>query len=75
MEWDISALSAEKEKHEPWLGRQQGVTATGIGLGRDGRPCIKIYTSQVSQETERKIRAVLAGVPWEVEETGEFRAF
>jgi hypothetical protein len=75
MDWDIESLDIEKGKHEPWLGRLEGVTGTGIGLGRDGRPCLKIYTNQISEETDRKVRAVLAGVPWEFEETGEFHAF
>ena len=65
----------ERNKYDNWLSGQEGVTGTGIGLDRDGRHCIKVYTSRMPEETKRRISSVLAGVPFEFEETGEFRAF
>ena len=67
-------LMSQFSKHENWLSQQTGVTATGIGIGRDGKPVAKVYTNQISEDTKSKISAVLAGLPFEFEETGEFRA-
>ncbi len=74
MAYDEAQLLAEREKHESWLNQQQGLAGSGIGINRDGQICIKIYTDHMPEETKRAIASVLAGVPFEFEETGEFRA-
>lgn len=68
-------LRALKEKHAGWLGQQQGVTGVGVGLDQGGRMCLKIYTNHMPRETKETISSTLADVPFEFEETGEFRAF
>mgnify|MGYP000970329217 CR=1 FL=1 len=68
-------LIAERDKHEDWLSRQEGVTGIGIGIGQGARPVIKVYTNRMPEGTKSHIRSVLTSVPVEFEETGEFRAF
>ncbi len=50
-----------------------GVTGTARGLC-SGAPCAKVYVVQATPELERSIAGILAGVPFEIEETGDIRA-
>jgi hypothetical protein len=71
---DHADLVAAKNQHRNWLFQQQGVQGTAIGQDSTGRPCIKIMTSNASEDTKRQIAARLRGFPVTFEETGEIRA-
>lgn len=60
-------LFALRDRHESWLMSQEGVTGTGIGLGRSGEPVLRIFTAGISPATQKVIVQKLAGVPlaWE----------
>jgi hypothetical protein len=73
--FDEQALMDARSKHELWLQGRAGFAGSGIGVGRDGNPCIKIYTNGMTEATKQSVSAVLSRVPFEFEETGEFRAF
>jgi hypothetical protein len=77
MTFDENRLMAERARLEGWLQEQDGVTGTGVGLGRDGQACLKVYTDHMPAQTKQTISMRLAdsGIPFEFEETGEFRAF
>ena len=73
--FDESQILAERDKHEAWLNHQVGIAGTGVGLDRNGRVCLKIYTNGMPAETKRAISSVLSRLPHDFEETGEFHAF
>ena len=51
----------------------QGVVGTGQGLC-DGKPCIKVYVVEKTQEVEEKIRSVLEPYPYTIQESGRFES-
>ncbi|MFA5313465.1 MAG: hypothetical protein WC375_09160 [Methanomassiliicoccales archaeon] len=61
----------ELSKFEAILSQQEGVSATGIGIGQNGQPCIKIYTNHMSAEVKQQISLILTDVYFEFEEIGE----
>ncbi len=50
-----------------------GVVGTAIGE-TDGKPCIRIFVLERTEELERKFPSSVEGFPVIVEVTGEFRA-
>lgn len=74
MGYSEAELLAVKQKHGGWLAEQSGVTGVGIGVDQSGQMCLKIYTAGMSSETKQAIAANLDDIPFEFEETGEFRA-
>lgn len=50
-----------------------GVVGTAIGE-LEGRPCIKVFVAEESEELRQQIPALVEGHPVVVEHTGEFRA-
>lgn len=75
MQTDEERLLAIRNQAEDWLNQQPGITGTGIGLGRSGQVCIKVFTNRMPPETKEAIAQRLQGVPVDFEETGEFVAF
>lgn len=61
-----------KEHTEQWMGIA-GVVGTAIGEF-EGRPCIKVFVAEKTQELAEKIPGSVEGHRVIVEETGEFRA-
>ena len=74
-DFDESQILTERNKHESWLNLQPGLAGTGVGIGRNGKVCLKIYTNGMQVETKQAISLVLSRLPVEFEETGEFHAF
>lgn len=68
-------LVAERDKHQDWLAREPGVTGVGIGLGRDGRLCVKVYSNKLPAQKRNEIIDRFGDVPVEIEETGDIQAF
>lgn len=62
---------AAQEAHTDALFTKAGVVGTAVGVGRDGRPVVKIYTRWAGA---RGLPASLDGAAVEVEATGEFVA-
>ena len=60
------------KEHSGELMSLPGVLGTGQGLC-EGRPCVKVFVLEKTQELERKIPHVLGGCPVEIVETGEIR--
>ena len=75
MAFTEAELVSEKNKVEPWLLSQQGITGSGVGIGQGGNICLKIYINQMSNETKSAIDSRLQALPHEFEETGEISAF
>lgn len=61
-----------QEHTERWMGTA-GVVGTAIGES-EGRPCIKVFVAEKTEELAEKIPGSLEGHRVIVEETGEFRA-
>lgn len=61
-----------KEHTDEWMSIP-GVVGTAIGEF-EGKPCIKIYVVEKTEELEKKFPASLEGYPLLLEETGEFKA-
>jgi|HubBroStandDraft_6_1064221.scaffolds.fasta_scaffold311510_1 hypothetical protein len=74
LEFDETKLLAARAKHEAWLSRQNGFAGSGLGVGRNGQVCLKIYTNKMPEETRQNVGAVLASVPFEFEELGDIHA-
>lgn len=64
-------ILAEQARLEPWLNEQEGVTGTGVGLGKSGQPCLLVFTDHLAAEVRTKIENSVR-VPLEFEESGEF---
>ena len=75
MAFTETQLVSEKNKVEPWLNSQEGFTGSGIGIGRGGQICLKIFTNQMSIKTKQAIESRLQNLPHEFEETGQITAF
>jgi hypothetical protein len=71
--YSAEALRAARDRHEPWLRSQSGVVGTGIGLGPDGEPCIKVYSNRIPPAVRNAIMDRLRDLPVVIEETGEIR--
>lgn len=66
-------IEAVLKAHTEKLMAIPGVVGTGQGLC-DGKPCIRVYISQKSDELEQRLPKSLDGYVVDVVETGEFRA-
>jgi len=65
-----------RDQHESWLRSQAGVEGTGVGLGRGGDLCLKVFTNQVSAATRNAIHERLVDLPPDqlsLEEIGKVR--
>ncbi|MEW5702189.1 MAG: hypothetical protein AB1792_08175 [Candidatus Zixiibacteriota bacterium] len=61
-----------QNKHTDRLLDLDGVVATAVGIGTDGNLAVKVYTKHAGVSG---IPSTLDGLPVEIEESGEFRAF
>lgn len=61
-----------EERTGQWMALA-GVVGTALGEF-EGRPCIKVFVAEKTEELAAKIPGTLEGHPVVVEETGEFRA-
>lgn len=66
-------LVGERDRLEAWLKQQPGVVGTGIGLGPNGRPSIKVFSNHIPTATRNAIVERFGAVPVLIEETGEIR--
>lgn len=62
------------KEHTEHLMSIPGVIGTGIGLC-DGRRCIKVFTSGLTEELKKKLPEELEGHPLRIEESGPFEAY
>lgn len=62
-----------QEAHTGEWMRIPGVVGTGIG-SCEGRPCIKVFASELNATIEERIPEEVEGYPVRVEVTGPFRA-
>lgn len=62
-----------QEAHTPAWMVLPGVVGTAIGQ-QDGRPCIKVYVAEATDELKAKIPPTVEGYPVALEVTGEFHA-
>jgi hypothetical protein len=63
-----------KERHEGKLLLLDFVQ--GVGVGEDhGRPAIKVYVDDSSQDAHRALPRKLEDVPVVIEESGSFKSF
>ncbi len=61
------------EKHKGRLMSIKGVV--GVAIGKcEGKPCVKVYVVQKTQELLKQIPSSIEGYKVEVQESGEFRA-
>ena len=57
---------------DEWMCNQ-GVVGTAIGESA-GKPCIKVFVLEETEELRKKIPSSIEGFPVILESTGEFRA-
>lgn len=67
------SIESVLEEHTAILMALPGVVGTAQGK-YEGKPCIKVFTINMSPELIRQIPSLLGGYRVIVEETGEFRA-
>lgn len=75
MAFSEDQLVSERDKLEPWLNGQAGFNGTGVGIGRDGQVCLKIFTNHMPNNIKQEIDSRLQSLPHEFEETGEMTSF
>ncbi len=68
---EVARVIGIQNKHTSNLMKIDGVEGTATGLGADGRPVVKVYTSKAGLAG---IPSSLDGVPVEVQVTGKFTA-
>ena len=61
-----------KEHTAGWMAID-GVVGTAVGEF-EGRPCIKVFVAEKTEELAAEVPGTLEGHPVVLEETGEFRA-
>lgn len=69
----VAKAIAVQEANTEDLMKMKGVIGTGVGLGTNGELVVRVFTS--SSESTGKIAKSIGGMPVEVEEIGEVRAF
>lgn len=67
------SLSAVLAEHAPRIAAIPGVAGIGESLGRDGRPCVRIFVERLTPALERALPRTLEGWPVEIEESGPIR--
>jgi hypothetical protein len=68
------SLSQVLATHTPELMRVQGVVGTAESRLADGRPCVLVMVSRLSDDVRRQLPRELEGWPVRIEATGEFHA-
>lgn len=71
MAYTVEQLQAERDRLEAWLREQPGVVGTGVGLGADGAPALKVFSNRIPHDVRAAILERLGDVPVAIEETGE----
>jgi hypothetical protein len=71
--YTVEQLLAERDRLEDWLKAQPGVVGTGVGLGANGEPALKVFSNGIKNDVRDAILARLGAVPVAIEETGEIR--
>ena len=66
------AVGKALKKHRDELMSLPGVVGTGQGLC-DDQPCIRVSVTKHSPDLEKKVKTILKGCPFLIQETGRFR--
>jgi len=66
------AVGKALKKHRDELMSLPGVVGTGQGLC-DNQPCIRVSVTKHSPDLEEKVKTILKGCPFLIQETGRFR--
>lgn len=74
MKQDVKELEELRLKYESALMDTKGITGIGIGICKDGRSCLKIYTSLPPDQVLPLIPEELKKYDIELEFVGEIKA-
>jgi hypothetical protein len=61
-------------QHSSWIVQQQGVAGCDNSFDQAGRPCLRVFTDKIADETKRAIVARVTPVPVCFEESGPISA-
>jgi len=73
-EFTQEQLRSERDKHKSWLSQEPGVMGTSIGIGRDGKACIRVLSNRIPAARQNEILQRFGSAPVEIVETGEIVA-
>ena len=68
------AIAAVQAKHDSEIIAIQGVVSVGIGLTKDGEPCLKIGTSGSTEGIREKLPGATKDICVEIEKVGDIEA-
>ena len=71
---ESNTARAVKTRHEAALMEVPGVSGVGLSQDEAGRPVIEVYVETRTPALERRLPALLEGVPVRIGETGGFEA-
>jgi len=74
MEADLQAIENMRAQYESRLMAIKGVVSVSTGIGKTGKPCLKIGTSVPVEQVRTKLPEDLFQVEVELEYLGEIRA-
>lgn len=73
MDPEMQEIENVRNAHEREIMSIDGVVLVGIGLGKDGKPCLKIGTSVPPETVRDSLPAEIFKVCVEIEHVGEIR--
>ena len=68
------AVAAVQAKHDTEIIAIEGVVSVGIGLTKDGEPCLKIGTSGSTEGIREKLPDAARDICVEIEKVGDIEA-
>ena len=74
MESDMQAIENVRAQCESAIMTIEGVVSVATGIGKSGKPCLKIGTSLPVEEVRSKLPKELSKIEVELEYIGEIRA-
>ena len=74
MEDKEQAVAAVQAKHDTEIIAIEGVVSVGIGLTKDGEPCLKIGTSGSTEGIREKLPDATKDICVEIEKVGDIEA-
>jgi hypothetical protein len=66
-------IMAVVDEHAPRLIQIEGVSGVAVGRLPRGRPCVRIYVVELTDELRAQLPDELEGYPVDIEVSGEFR--
>lgn len=74
MSGDFEAVNDMRAKMETKIISTEGVVMVGVGIGRDGKHCLKIGTSAPPDDVRGRLPQEIFQVPVEIDYVGEIEA-